>query len=406
LGLALGIVAGGVAHAFPGAVSGALVSIFDPIGALWTNALRATVIPMTVCLLVAGIGALPSGKAFAGLAGRTFAVFAAMLVGGAALALGVGALYLPRFGPAQIPVPGADSGVAPPTPTLPLADWLQSLVPSNVFEAAVRGDLLPIAVMAAVFGLAIRSLPELRREPLLNLFSAARDALLVIVGWLLWLLPIGAFALAFSFSAESGFEVAKAAAHFTIYTAFVVLLATALLYPLAAVFGRVGLVRFATAAAPAQTVAAGTRSSLASLPATIESAQSLELPEQASTVVLPTAVSVFKPNRTITTCCKLLFVATLFGIELDPARIFGFVVTVILLSFATPGLPSASSAATLGAYTSAGLPVQGVLLFEAVGPLTDVFKTVYNVTSNLFVATVACPPNTEAEQPEAERAAS
>jgi Na+/H+-dicarboxylate symporter len=76
-------------------------------------------------------------------------------------------------------------------------------------------------------------------------------------------------------------------------------------------------------------------------------------------------------------------------VALDPLKLITFVLTLILLSFSTPGIPSGSNGSTFGAYLAAGLPAEGVLIFDAVDSLTDIFRTLVNVTGSLAAAVIA-----------------
>ena len=175
--------------------------------------------------------------------------------------------------------------------------------------------------------------------------------MMVLVRWILVVTPIGVFALAFSMAQKTGVGTATVIAYFIALVSGAVFAFTLVLYPIAVLVGRVPLQRFAAALAPAQMVAIGTRSSIASLPAMLASAKRLALPPGIAGLVLPLSVSAFKVNRTISSPIKLLFVAHVYGIDLGPAAIATFMLTVLLLSFATPGIPEGGpSLTTLPAY--------------------------------------------------------
>ena len=142
------------------------------------------------------------------------------------------------------------------------------------------------------------------------------------------------------------------------------------------------------AVAPAQLVAASTRSSLASLPALVAGARRhLNLPPSATGFVLPLSVSAFKVNRTISATVKLLFLAHVFGIPLGPGQLATFLATVVLLSFSTVGVPGGGAAfRTLPAYLAAGVPLEGVVILETVDTIPDIFKTITNVTGDMSAA--------------------
>lgn len=154
--------------------------------------------------------------------------------------------------------------------------------------------------------------------------------------------------------------------------------------------GRVSLKDFARAVYPAQLVAVSTRSSLASLPALVEGARDrLALSAAARGFVLPLAAATFKINRTTSSTIKLLFMAHLYGIALEPTQIITFVLTVVILSFSSLGLPGGGTAfKTLPAYLAAGMPIEAVVLLEAVDVIPDIFKTLANTTGYMTTAVV------------------
>jgi Na+/H+-dicarboxylate symporter len=178
---------------------------------------------------------------------------------------------------------------------------------------------------------------------------------------------------------------------------------TLLCYPIAAVFGRTSLATFARAAAPAQTVAVSTRSSLASLPALIDGARR-HLGERPAIggFVLPLAVSTFKLNTPIADLVGPLFLAHLYGIELGAAQIATMTLVSVAMSFSNPGIPSGGLfVVTAPVMLSAGLPLDGIGLLIAADAIPDVFNTVVNVTGDMTVATVLAPDAPLEAPPEA-----
>jgi Na+/H+-dicarboxylate symporter len=161
-----------------------------------------------------------------------------------------------------------------------------------------------------------------------------------------------------------------------------------LLYPISAILGRVSMIDFARAVAPAQLVALSTRSSIASLPALVEGGRThLRLPQSATSFVLPLTVSLFKVNRTISACAKLLFLAHVYGVPVSTGTMATFVASVVVLSFTSVGVPNGGSAfKTLPAYLAAGLPIEGIIIAEAVETIPDIVKTVLNVTGDMSAA--------------------
>ena len=86
---------------------------------------------------------------------------------------------------------------------------------------------------------------------------------------------------------------------------------------------------------------------------------------------------------------KLFFVAHIYGIGLTPGAVATFFVTEILMSFTTAGVPlGGMSFKSLPAYLAAGVPVEGVVILEAVETIPDIFKTLLNVTGDMSAAVI------------------
>ena len=129
---------------------------------------------------------------------------------------------------------------------------------------------------------------------MVDLFDAIADALLVIIGWVLWIAPLGVFALGFSVGAAAGGAAFTGLGHYIVLISGVGILVWALAYPVAIIGGRVGLGAFVRGMIAPQAVAISTRSSLASLPAMLTASQAIGIRPQVADVTLPIAVALFR----------------------------------------------------------------------------------------------------------------
>lgn len=383
IALALGFGLGAWAHSAPGAVPW-LLNLTEPIGTLWVNALRVAVMPLAVCLLVTGVCSIPSRGGLGRWGGLSLVTFLGLLILGSVVAVAIGVPYLSAFGPNA-----AASGIAPAlgeSPSLSLSEWFIGLIPTNLADALSGPDLLPVIVMSALFGLALRGIQSDRRQSVLAVFEGVRDAVLLYVRWVVKLLAVGAFCLAYSFAARQGGGFAGPVLHFLLYTCGLIAGFAALMLVLASAVGRVPLGRLLRGVWPSLEIGLGTRSSLAAVPSLVEGSRSMGLPEPASSVVIPMAASLLKVNRPLSAITKLLFCTSMFGIAVGPTQLMAFILTVLLLSIATPGVPSAGSKTTLAAYLAAGAPLEGILLLEATDSITDIVKTACNVSGYMASA--------------------
>ncbi len=390
VGLFLGLGLGVVGH-FSGErwLVGA-ADVLGPIGSLWADALRTLAIPLVVCLLVTGLAGA-GAKMVGRLGAASVGVFVAILVTGAvmtaatapalfrALGLRAGALHGMRVETAAtMPSDGAR------TP----GEWLGSVGLEDVIRSMSGGGLLPIILASVVFAVALTQIPDEPRRRLLDLFGAALAVILVVLSWILIAAPVAVFALAYSMSVKGGASAAQALGWFVLVGILLLVIFWAALYPTAAVLGRIPMRRFAAAAAPAQAVAVSTRSSIASLPALLESGDRAGLAPEVNAFVMPLAVSVFKANRTISGMLKLIFLTMVYGIELGPGMMATYAGLLVLLSFATPGTPSGGVHSSTAPLLAMGIPMEGIALVYAVDVLPDVFKTLVNVTADLTAGTI------------------
>jgi Na+/H+-dicarboxylate symporter len=370
-------------------------SAIEPVGNLWVNALRMIIIPLIVSHLFVAVASLGAGKAAGRVGGLSLVSFVTLLVLASVftIALAPSVLGLFRMDDAGRALFQASAGVQPEqaaaSPASGFVAFLTHLIPTNPFRAAVEDDILAVIVFTVVFALATARIVEDQRRMVINAFRALAQATTVIVGWLLVALPFGVFAISYALTSKTGLTAAGVLGFFVLAVSGLMIAFTLLLYPLTALLGRVPIRRFAWAVGPSQAVALGSRSSLASLPALMKGAsERLAMNQTVSALVLPLAVSTFKVNRGISSPLKLLFLAHVYGIAIEPGFLFVFVITIIILSFSSPGIPGGGPMVTTPVYLAAGIPLQGILLLEAVDAIPDMFKTLVNVTADMSVAAI------------------
>lgn len=395
--LVAGLVPGILLHGSTQAWVGKLAAIIAPIGQLWVAALRLTVVPLVITQAFAAIVRARSDRSTGVLGVKALLLFVIMLLAAGLLTLVIAPPLVALYPADAQTAASLRAGTSIPESALEaarerqtsLGDRVAGLVPGNIFQALSSGEILPVLLFTIFFALAVSHLAPERREPLNRVFQALGDAMMTLIGWILKATPLGVCVLAFEMAIQTGVQVTGFLAAFVAIVSAVLILFTVLLYPVTAILGRIPIRRFARAVAPAQLVAASTRSSLASLPALVEGAQEhLGLPAPATGFVLPLSVSAFKVNRTISSTVKLLFLAHVFHVHLGPFDLATFLVTVLVLSFSTPGIPGGSAFLTLPAYLAAGVPIEGVVILETVITIPDIFRTLLNVTGDMSAAAI------------------
>ena len=367
-----------------------LVEGAEPIGSAWLHGLQMVIVPLIVGLLVTGIGAATDVARAGRLTLRAVLTFIVILWINTIMASLVMPLLLKLW-----PLPQAwgealrlSLSGSKPLGTIPgLAAFFDSIVPTNVLAAAAGDAFLPLTIFSLAFAFAVTYLEKDARAQIGGLFQAITDAMLIIIGWVLKLAPIGVFALAYGVGAKTGASAFGALVHYIVTVAsigFIVLLSA---YPVAMLVGRVSILRFAREVAPAQAMAISTQSSLASLPAMLEASTRLGASRTSAGIVLPIAVAIFRATSPAMNLSVALYVAHLTGVHIGPGQLAAGICTAAITTMGSISLPGTISfiASVAPVSLAMGVPIEALGLLIAVETIPDLFRTIGNVTMDTAV---------------------
>ena len=274
LSLVAGLILGIAAASYGGAGVRSVVEGVESIGGLWLNGLKMTVVPLLFSVLVVGIAGVADAAATGKLALRALAWFLGLLLVGCAWTIAFNNGLYALWPVAQAGAEALRTGAPPPSAevlaTPSFGQFLQGLAPTNPIKAAAEDAILPLVVFAAFFGFAVTRLAEARRKALTDFFDMISEAMVVIVRWVLWVAPIGVFALALGVGLRAGVGAVGVIAQYIVVVVLAQVGITALAYLIAVTVGRVPLMAFGRALSPVQVTAFATQSSSACLPAMIE----------------------------------------------------------------------------------------------------------------------------------------
>jgi Na+/H+-dicarboxylate symporter len=391
--LVLGLGTGMAAEPLDATARDAAIAIIGTIGGLWLDALKMVVIPLVVALLIKGI----VGSADIASEGRVAGLAIAWFMGLYAFSALAGALAMPlllrlfplsagsaeavKAGFAAVDPSQVESSVAS------FSDFVRSFIPSNPFAAASGGEMLQIVVFTLFFAVALTFLTPAKRKPVLDLFDSVGDAMLVVIGWVLKLAPIGVFALAFVAGAASGTGLFAGVLHFVLLYVAVGLIVILSAYVIAALAARLPIAAFSRAMAPTQAIAFSTQSSTGSLPAMLVSARKLGLPDSTVDTVLPLAAALFRVTGPAMNIAVVIFIADVLGMGLGLPAFAAGVAIATFASISAPGLPGQVSYFTSIApiAMAMGVPIAPLGMLIAVEPVPDMFRTLGNVTMDVAV---------------------
>ena len=368
-----------------------LLAVAEPAGSLWLRALQLTILPLVIGLVVTGISQTLAAAGGGHLARRAVGLFVAVLLAAGTMA----ALLVPAL-LAAFPIPQraaqALSGAAAEAGKVPgVADILNAMMPENIFSAAAAGAMLPVVLFASLFALALTRVADGPRRLIVQFFEGVAAAMMVVVGWVLMLAPIGVFGLAVSLAAKTGAEAIGALAHYILVVSAAGLVVLIGGFVLAVLVARQPLGRFARAMVPVHAVAISTQSSLASLPAMLAATRRLGVRESTADFVLPLAVAIFRATSPAMNMAVAIYAAKLTGVPLSPAALAAGVFVAFLVSLSSVSLPGTISfVISVGPIANAmGVPIAPLALLVAVEMLPDIMRTLGNVTMDVAVTSAA-----------------
>jgi DAACS family dicarboxylate/amino acid:cation (Na+ or H+) symporter len=390
--VAIGLVAG-LALGLLASVSGSPVLTgvslgIEPVGVAFVNLLKMVVIPLVAAVIFVGVGSLGDMKRLGQLGAITLVLFAAITGIAVLLGMGVMKVILPM---ASEGAARAVTGASAEAPALPgMVDFLLSLIPTNPFQAAAEGALLPLIVFTVLLAAATGALPEKEREILLSLGNAVTTAFLKLVDWILLLAPVGVFALAAPVTARAGWAMLQALGAFILAVLLGLALLVALVYlPLVVFLGKRSPGEFLKATVNPLVIAASTASTAASVPAMLESAEEeLELSRAVASFVIPLGAGIGRMGTAVFQGAGIVFLAWLFSVPLPVSGIGGAILATFIVSFTVAGIPSGGVVSMAPALGTVGIPLDGLGVLLGVDRIPDMARTALNVAGILVVATV------------------
>ena len=391
-GLLAGIVIGILLAWSDPALASRIAGIVEPFGKLWLNALQMTVVPLVFALVVVGINQASDAAHSGRVARQAIVSFVILLTAAAAMTAVLAPLALSMLQPdpaVAAALRGHAEDIAKPSGGW--ADALIALVPSNAIAAAAASAMLPLVTFALFFGFALTRIDAAPRAQVVGFFKAISDAMIVIVHWVLWAAPVGIFALVLALTARAGLGMLQALGIYILLECALYVLAVLLLIVVAVTIGKRRFRHFMAGLVPVQAVAASTQSSLATLPAMLDSAQNrLGIPARVSGLVLPMAVSLFRITSPIQYLATACFIAWALGVDLSATQLATGVALSVLVSMGSVGLPGQAIflATNLPVTSAMGLPIAPLPVLMAVDAIPDVLATVGNVTGDMTATAV------------------
>ena len=401
LALAVGAGAGVTANALFGSSTWLVWTVENvtrPIGQIWLRALIMIVVPLVFASLTLGVAGLGDIRKVGRIGLKTISYF--LLSSTLATLIGLTILNIVKPGEG-IPQETRDEMMASfghdADKKMEAAqgvsfgvDMLVNIVPRNPIRSAAQDDMLGLIFFALIFGAALSLLPAEKAKPMLGVLEALGDAVVVIIGWVMKLAPIGVFALIFSVVALFGFEIMQKLLWYVVAVLAGLLLHFVVVYSiLIRTLGGMNPLYFFSRIRTVIVTAFSTSSSNATLPTTIAVSQrELNIPRGIAGFVLPLGATMNLDGSALFGGITVLFIAQVFGLDLSLGMQVIVVAMSVITSVGAAGVPSGMIPLLMVVLTVIGLPPGSIALVLGVDRILDMCRTAVNVTGDLAATVI------------------
>ncbi|MAX05202.1 MAG: dicarboxylate/amino acid:cation symporter [Flavobacteriales bacterium] len=380
-----------------------------PWGVIFVNLLKLIAVPLVFASLVKGVASLSDISRLSRIGGKTIAFYLSSTV----IAVTIGLLIVNLASPGanfdrdtiELSAGSQEGASAKITAAQGVKErgplqFVVELIPTNIFESASNNsNMLQIIFFAILFGIAMVMLPKDKTVYVKGFFDGINDIILQIVDLIMMAAPYGVFALLagliVDFGASATLFIALAKYSLTVIIGLLIMIF--LVYPLILrIFTKMKYKDFFRGIMPAQMLAFSTSSSAATLPVTMERCEDhLGVSEEVSSFVLPLGATINMDGTSLYQAVAAVFIAQVFGIELDLSQQLTIVLTATLASIGAAAVPGAGMVMLVIVLGAINIPVEGLALIFGVDRILDMLRTVVNVTGDATVATVVA--STEGE---------
>lgn len=405
IALTVGAVFGVLANRL--AFSGVVITYIKPVGTAFVRLISMVVMPLVFASLLVGTTSLKDIRSLGRIGVKTLAFYLCTT----AIAISIGLLIANGLRPGVglpddvktelIDEAAGRQSVEAARQKPSLKDTLLNIVPTNPIRAFVDGQMLQIIFFALLMGICLTLIPAERSGPVVRFFEGVNDVMVQMVHIIMKLAPYGVFALIAAVVADFGLEILLLLLKYCVAVVIGLLVHVVLVYSSAIrVFSSVRARRFFRGIRPAQLIAFSSGSSSATLPVTIEcTSQTLGVSRYICSFTLPLGATINMDGTALYQGVSTVFLAQLYGMDLNLGQQLTIVLTATLASIGTAGTPGAGIVTLAVVLQSIGLPLEGIGIIMGVERILDMCRSAVNITGDAACAVVVASTEGQLDRP-------
>lgn len=378
-----------------GLIFGEPIEVIKPLGDLFLRLIKLIIAPLVLSTLVIGVASIGDPKSLGRVGTKTISYY--LITTAIAIIIGLGFAFIINPGKGlSIDIPSTEVEV---NESEGVIQTFLNIVPENPFAAMTEGNILQIIFFAIFIGLAITIVGK-KAEPVYNFFNGLAEVMFWITGIIMRFAPIGILGLVAPIIGQYGASVLLPLLKIILAVGIACLLHAILVYSLSVkTFAKLNPLTFFKGITPAAVVAFSTASSAGTLPVTIKNTQeNLGVSNKISSFVLPLGATINMDGTAIYQGVAVIFIAQFYGLDLTFMQLLTVVITTVLASIGTAGVPGAGMIMLAMVLGAIGLPLEGIALIAGIDRILDMFRTTVNVVGDASAAVVVAGTEDEIDR--------
>ena len=357
-----------------------------PLGDIFVRMIKMVVVPIIFSSLVMGIAGTGDFKKLGRIGVKSIIWFEIATTLALAIGLVTVNLIKPGVG-VNIGTVNAEAAGSAAQKTIDLVQMLVNIVPVNIVDAMVRGDMLQIVFFSVFFGLAAAAVGK-TGEPVVSLAKSIAEIMFKFTWYVMKLAPLGVFALmAFTIGKYGLGMIIPLAKLIASFYAALIIFAVVVLFGVLKLAG-IKVLNLAKALKEPTLIAFSTTSSEAALPLAMEKLEKFGVPKHIVSFVLPTGYVFNLDGATLYSALAVVFIAQLYGIHLDLSQQIIIMATLMVSTKGLAAVPGAVVIVIAGTAAAFGLPMEGVALLIGIDRILDMGRTTINLLGNCAAAVI------------------
>ncbi len=382
IGLVLGVAIGALLNHFSAEKAWWISNVLQPAGDIFIRLIKMIVVPIVISSLIVGIAGVGDAKKLGSIGLKTIIYFEVVTTIAIVVGLVLANLFHPGAGIdmstlGTVDISKYQATAAEVQHEHAFIETLLNLIPSNIFAALMRGEMLPIIFFSVMFGLGLSSLQAELRDPLVRTFQAVSETMFKVTHMIMNYAPIGVFALIAVTVANFGFSSLLPLAKLVLLVYFAIAFFAFMVLGLVARLFGFSVIKIMRIMKDELILAYSTSSSETVLPRVIEKMEKYGAPKSICSFVVPTGYSFNLDGSTLYQSIAAIFIAQLL-----------LVLTLMVTSKGIAGVPGVSFVVLLATLGSVGIPLEGLAFIAGVDRIMDMARTALNVVGNALAALV------------------